>query len=172
MTPSFPLRKSEIRRNLGTHLLHRYGLINCPKCHAIITVRRDQKTRRCRKCRKLFWLADNHFLPVYTSDSLNLVRRIRAGICGYLGSGKFFIPTWKFREWVRRAEEQAEVKLFLDHLPWNLQARRVESVGKTPTSGDRAEHAPGSPKSASGFLPTAQKPDLRTNLGSAPGKRG
>jgi len=134
MTPSLPLHKSELRRRLGVQLSKSFGLINCPGCHAILDVKKRQQTCECDRCGKRFWL--DKIIPFYSHDDREMARRIRAGIMGWVGSGKYFIPTWLFGKWEGRADDQIEMRRFYGHLPWNLQARRVESTSKTPNVGD------------------------------------
>lgn len=129
-----PHRTSELTRKLGIQLSKSFGLINCPSCRAVLDVGKRQQTRKCGKCGKRFWL--DKILPFYSHDDREMVRRVRAGIMGWVGSGRYFVPTWLFGKWEQRADDQAEMRRFYNHLPWNLQARRVESTSKTPNVGD------------------------------------
>jgi len=148
--PSFPLRRSELRRRLGIQLSHQYGLISCIKCHAICIIEHGQKTCRCKRCKKLFWLVSGSKDPIhraiYTSDSLFLIKRIRAGIYGWLGSGHSFIPVHLFSQWEARA-----------------QLELIRSAGHSPAARDNpgrvtSVKAPGNPL-AGGGLSKAPDPE-------------
>lgn len=99
--------KSELVRLIGIKLPHMWGLINCPKCYAILDIRNGQLTRKCNKCGARFWLARtfNQIIPFYSHDDYELVRTIRAGIYGWWGcrgNSKIphvFIPHRKIRVW-------------------------------------------------------------------------
>lgn len=114
-----PHSKSELKRRLGIQGARAFLLINCPKCHTLLDVKRDQQTRTCKRCGRRFWVVRkfDRIPPVYAHDDREMVRRIRAGCCGWMGAGKPFIPTWKFKEWEARATKSFSYQLNLNPSP-------------------------------------------------------
>jgi len=103
---------------------------SAPTCGWLIKFERGQRTARCKRCGRRIWLAGHPWRnrPTYpilfTHDDPKVIDRIIAGIRGWWGRGKFFIPTWLFQEWAGRAERKRDAELFRSLLPWNIREAR------------------------------------------------
>lgn len=114
MIPSFPLHRADLSRRLGIQGARAFLLINCPKCHALLDVGREQQTRKCGKCGKRFWLARkfDRIAPVYSHDDREMVRLVRADIYGWWGcqgnslTARVGIPIHMISKWERSHHAQ------------------------------------------------------------------
>lgn len=130
-------RPSELARGQGIQLTKKFGVMICKRrlgvrnrsrrfpakscegpCGGSIIVKRGEKILWCRKCRARVWVNPHDI--VFQHDDLQVIKRIIAGIHGWRGSGRPFVPTLYFKSWERRAEAKIEMDVFHDHLPWNL----------------------------------------------------
>jgi len=101
-----------------------------PTCGYLIPFEMGQRTAKCGRCGRRIWLAGHPWrngptYPIlYTHDDPEVIGRIIAGIRGWWGRGKFFIPTWLFPKWAERAERKRGVEFFYSLLPWNIRGAR------------------------------------------------